>query len=810
MPLLSNRRVQLGVALAVGALMVLATWAVPRPIGDLYVAYAAGEDIVAGELFGQTDTWSFNTEGQIWFDQNWGTHLLYYGTRVLAGPTGILVLKMLLLLVGAAAMTLAARQYGTDWALAILIASTALLCGHAYIDLRPNLITLMFAPVMLWLLHRCKADPRKRIWLAVGFIAVWANMHGGFMLGLGMISLWALTQSLAVGLPLLVGTDPQRREQFRQRARSLVWLWAAVVAAFLAAMLLTPYVIKNLTHPLVVANSETWREVLEWRPVYDLVPVRVTPGGQLFETSLVHYGSTWEFLSMLVILPAAAITILLRRKMPQPAQAILIIGTWGAAALLVFQFGYFTHATTKVLYAIAESLGLIDPLERNYHMLGQGPRSAVAMFAGLALLGGAGLAGWRCVVWLLRGQGSKVFDLLLGTVVVLMAFKARRFVPLAVILVAPMLAWQLQQVLASLRLRWLIPAAALVLLWPTGSMLIDQYWYYQPQNPTVNERADTVYRKMIHYNQYSPEGVEFMRHNGLTGRVFQEWRWEGFLRWRLDDQIQTFVGGRAQQVHPLEDYKVRKEILSIYDKQLVNGGWARGENLALRHLDYLDVDYVFMPVSSSAELPSVLMQGTLSTPPQWLPVFWTEDSYILARRDHARPNELIRRVATNDPNLWWPDERIKTLTRAMLLSTLANRPEQARAALEQIKKAMVIRPDIWGYYQVARLLEENLLTTAEAEAFLAGELERLRRRADQAEQTGDQRQTLYLLGGIGAVAHQLSWLYANQARALQDNYERLSLEQKQELERLAKLVELTERAKAEAGKRAREIEQAWQ
>src|SRR4030042_4042446 len=44
---------------------------------DLFVALCAGRDVVQGKL-AQPDTWAFTTDGKVWVNQGWLSHLFLY------------------------------------------------------------------------------------------------------------------------------------------------------------------------------------------------------------------------------------------------------------------------------------------------------------------------------------------------------------------------------------------------------------------------------------------------------------------------------------------------------------------------------------------------------------------------------------------------------------------------------------------------------------------------------------------------------------------------------------------------------------
>ena len=246
-------RVALIVATVVALVCVLIVAALPVPTGDLFVALAGGRDVLAGRL-GSPDDWSFATAGRVWVNQNWGSGLLFYAVHALAGESGLVALKLALTGALLAAMTVLGRSTGVSWQAALLTATVGLWTARSFPELRPNLLTLVFAPLLVVLL---RASPR-RPWLlaaAVALVALWANAHGGFMLGLLVLAFWATARLLAAA----------RYRGLRAVPRTAGPAIAAGVAAVLLSGLASPFGWTNVTFSLRLADP-AWRTTSgRWR-----------------------------------------------------------------------------------------------------------------------------------------------------------------------------------------------------------------------------------------------------------------------------------------------------------------------------------------------------------------------------------------------------------------------------------------------------------------------------------------------------------------------------------------------------------------
>ena len=240
--------------LALAALAIIVSWLTPRPVGDLFMALAGGRDVVAGAL-GRPDTWSFATHGAIWINQNWGAGLILYIVYTVAGETGLLALKLLLIAACAlfTAKSLIAR--GTPRAVSIVLTALCILGISRYCDLRPNLFSLVMVPLFLWIIAISERKPHY-IWLTVPLEMLWANVHGGFVIGLALLAVWAGASCVA--------SAAIDKKPFTLRS-------ATYIIAFVAACMVVcigPFGLKNLTFPFDMVSPTIWKGVREWRPIW--------------------------------------------------------------------------------------------------------------------------------------------------------------------------------------------------------------------------------------------------------------------------------------------------------------------------------------------------------------------------------------------------------------------------------------------------------------------------------------------------------------------------------------------------------------
>ncbi len=597
----TNRR-DLSLCLAVSVLLLALVWAEPRPIDDLFIALAGGRDVMAGRL-GAPDDWSYTTEGRVWLNQNWGSHVLFYATNAAAGPTGLLALKAVLLGLATALLAATARARGAGWPEAMLVAAVTFAASRSYIDLRPSLVGLVLTSALLAVLTRAAARPA---WLAVAvaLIGVWANAHGSFIFGLTLLAVW----TLAVGVA---------------DRRALVPGLGALAAAVALAAFANPFGIENLTHPFVVGTSEAWQSVAEWVP--------------LFTSEVTAFGSRWEFCTVVAVF----LLLVLGR---------LAFGRRDAAAV--------------------DASGV--PLDASGD-----PRTA---------------------------RGLAFFDVVMLIAVAAMAVRARRFVPLALVVLAAPLATQLAWWQRRLGTAWLVRIAAVGLAVAAAIAAPPVARRYAAANPVF--AGLTTFERMVDAPTFPRGPAEFLRANGIHGRVYNAWEAEGFLRWS-DIPVTVLIGGRAQQVYD--------EVILQLHKDLRTGKAPAPDVLAT-----YQVGLAILPLTAPYPVPLGQLIYTEGSP--WVYLYCDGRHVVLANTAH--PDLTAAMAARAAGTLVYPSPGIAATSRMMYLASPkaeADLDEARKAAEEAAKTA----PTALAYAVLGDLALADRSSSKAARDYLASERERL-------------------------------------------------------------------------------------
>ncbi|MCX6340050.1 MAG: hypothetical protein NTX71_09060 [Candidatus Aureabacteria bacterium] len=215
---------------------------------DLWGHIRFGSDIIEKGQIPRSDTYSYTAYGKPWINHEWAAEVIFACLFKHLGSRGIIALRLISLIILGVLIRHLQKGIlcGVEWQtiIAWLVIST-ISYGLCF---RPQLFSYFFFTLLVLLLLR---KPRGYKALTVAIFLIWANTHGGFLIGLGALALYSLfacAGALSKRLP-------------REAARTLLFF-----AAALAVTLINPYGI-GLWSFLYSSVSTGRHYLLEWASV---------------------------------------------------------------------------------------------------------------------------------------------------------------------------------------------------------------------------------------------------------------------------------------------------------------------------------------------------------------------------------------------------------------------------------------------------------------------------------------------------------------------------------------------------------------
>jgi hypothetical protein len=260
--------------------------------GDLWAKLAIGSTLWNTGHLPRHDVYAFTRTLPEYIDHEWGAGVVFYALLQWFGPSSLIVLRMVLALGLLALAFMTGRRQGCDERILLLLAlpcAACILTGYIPVA-RSHVFTFFLFAATLFCLEELR---RGRRWPAAALPAImlaWANLHGGFVAGLGVIFIYCAVACAA---------------------RDRIVLMISIGLACGAVTLVNPYGL-GFWRYLIPALLHPRARILEWRPLQPLA-----------------WDDFWGF-RLLFVLTAGAVAAGWKRVAPKnwAGLAVLAVTAW--------------------------------------------------------------------------------------------------------------------------------------------------------------------------------------------------------------------------------------------------------------------------------------------------------------------------------------------------------------------------------------------------------------------------------------------------------------------------------------------------
>ena len=227
-------------------------WSVLLADGDTGWHIRTGEYILSTRSVPTRDLFSFSKAGEPWFAWEWLSDVAFAALHRSWGLKGVVVFTGLVLSMAATLLFRYAVWRGANVLAALMATLLATGASTVHYLARPHIFTMLALTVTLWMLERDRRNPSRVVWLLVPLIAVWTNLHGGFVAGIACLAL------LTVGTAIQALLEPPEGRRFDGVSR-----YGLLTGACAVATLANPYGWRLHQHMASYLTSGWIREVVE-------------------------------------------------------------------------------------------------------------------------------------------------------------------------------------------------------------------------------------------------------------------------------------------------------------------------------------------------------------------------------------------------------------------------------------------------------------------------------------------------------------------------------------------------------------------
>ena len=178
----------IGVAAAAFAFAV----GLPSSDPDTYWHLASGQWMIDHRAILRTDVFSSTVPGRPYALGEWLGEVVLAGVFALGGWAGLTIFAAALVAVAAFSLARLSRRAGAPAIVALVVVTGALLVSKSRWTDRPAIFTFVLFPVVLELLYRARAGSRGALLAIPPIILVWANLHGGYAIGIALVLVFTI------------------------------------------------------------------------------------------------------------------------------------------------------------------------------------------------------------------------------------------------------------------------------------------------------------------------------------------------------------------------------------------------------------------------------------------------------------------------------------------------------------------------------------------------------------------------------------------------------------------------------------------
>jgi hypothetical protein len=265
---------------------------------DFWWHVKVGEVVLAEGRVPRTDLFSYTVPGRPFIYQSWLAGVLFALGFHLGGPVLIILGNTVLLLAAYALLLWHCRVEGRDTRLAVGATFVALLVSAGNWAVRPQTFSALLFVALYVVVDRYRQGKRSPLWAIPLGMALWANLHGAFIMGFVVLA-------ITVGGEIMKHWLPGRPFPVLPWSR-VGWL-ILVSALSTGAILVNPVGLGILRYVLGIWSNPAIRNFIsEWQPL-----------GTEAGTSLIFLGTLVGCLLIFVLL----------RRLPDLTDLLLLLAT---------------------------------------------------------------------------------------------------------------------------------------------------------------------------------------------------------------------------------------------------------------------------------------------------------------------------------------------------------------------------------------------------------------------------------------------------------------------------------------------------
>ena len=225
-------------------------WSTLLADGDTGWHIRTGEYILDTHSVPTHDLFSFSRAGEPWFAWEWLADVVFAALHRVWGLKGVVAFTGLVLSLAATMLYRYTVWRGANVLAALLATLLAAGASSVHYLARPHIFSILGLTATLWILERHRRHPTGAVWWLVPLMALWTNLHGGFLAGIVCVALAAISSPrryglLTVACSLATLVNPYGWRLHRHMAQYLTSDWLQFEILLFAGLALIPILFRR-------------------------------------------------------------------------------------------------------------------------------------------------------------------------------------------------------------------------------------------------------------------------------------------------------------------------------------------------------------------------------------------------------------------------------------------------------------------------------------------------------------------------------------------------------------------------------------
>lgn len=214
---------------------------------DIWLHIKTGSWIWKYNSVPRSQLYSFILGDRQWIDHEWLFQVIVYPLYRLAGANGLILLRLLVISCIMLIFFSVAKKTGRFFLISAAAALISLIASSYRWHVRPELFSLLFLTAFIYMLKNYNG--KDSIFLLLPLELLWVNMHGYFIMGPVILSIFIIVRLAQAKVKLPFEWNSSRLG--RPELRKLVYLLLMMAAV----LLLNPYLLKGALYPFGIFLS---------------------------------------------------------------------------------------------------------------------------------------------------------------------------------------------------------------------------------------------------------------------------------------------------------------------------------------------------------------------------------------------------------------------------------------------------------------------------------------------------------------------------------------------------------------------------